>query len=468
MLETGTIVAVVTPEGRGGLAVVRLSGPEALAVARRLLPDGALAEPVQSHRARLAWVRWPADAATVLPGGAAPAAGEALDQALVLPLRAPRSYTGEDTVEFFCHGGPVPSRLVVAACRAAGARAAGPGEFTRRAFLNGRLSLTQAEAVARLVATDHATGARAALAQLAGGLASELDAVETPLRRLLARLEGSLEFDEGAGVEPSPGEVAAILTAARDAIAEVLALAPAGRRLREGVQVVLVGEPNAGKSSLFNALLAQERALVDPEAGTTRDVVTAACDLDGLRFVLHDTAGLRAGATGVEARGIARTRSALAGADVVLALAPPDAPAAAREALAAEMAPLLPPDAPVIAVTTKADLTDDPAGASAGAIVTSAVTGRGLPALRSALVQAARDGGVPEATARGVMLEDRHRDRLQACAAALAEIMDAAPAGAEVQATLLGGALQELGRVTGRVFTEQLLDQVFGQFCVGK
>lgn len=494
MLETGTIVAVVTPEGRGGLAVVRLSGPAALAVARRLLRPAVLRAPVSSHRARLARVRWPHDGADVLPAGSQPAGGAVLDQALVLPLLAPRSYTGEDTVEFFCHGGLVPARLVVAACRAAGARAAGPGEFTRRAFLAGRLTLTQAEAVADLIAAEHATGARAALAQLEGGLAGELAAVEGPLRSLLADLEGSLEFDdtadhagEHAGEGPAPAVVAATLARARAAIDGLLELGPAGRQLRDGVQVVLRGPTNAGKSSLFNALLAEDRALVDPEAGTTRDVVSAACELEGLRFVLHDTAGLRDAAAGVEARGMERTARAVAGADLVLDLAPVPlqaAGAAGDEAAGGDASgagaaggesPPTPPageaSAPVIPVATKADLAAAAAcqaTRAAGHVVTSAHTGEGLADLRRALADAARKAGVLEAASRGVVLHARHRDRLRACARALEEVQDAAGAGLDVQASLLAGALQELGQVTGRVFTEQLLDQVFGRFCVGK
>jgi tRNA modification GTPase len=476
MLETGTIVAVVTPEGRGGLAVVRLSGPRALDVARRLLPPAVLRAPVSSHRARLARIRWPGDGADVLPAGSQPAGGTVLDQALVLPLLAPRSYTGEDTVEFFCHGGLVPARLVVAACRAAGARAAGPGEFTRRAFLAGRLTLTQAEAVADLVAAEHATGARAALAQLEGGLAGELAAVEGPLRSLLADLEGSLEFDDtaddtaDAGESPADAAVAATLARARAAIDGLLQLAPAGRQLRDGVQVVLRGPTNAGKSSLFNALLAEDRALVDPEAGTTRDVVSAACELEGLRFVLHDTAGLRDAAAGVEARGMERTVRAVAAADLVLDLEPvPAAGAAGSEAAGGDGAGEA--SAPVIPVATKADLAAAAAcqaARAAGHVVTSAHTGEGLADLRRALADAAREAGVLEAATRGVVLQARHRDRLRACARALEEVQDAAAAGLDVQASLLAGALQELGQVTGRVFTEQLLDQVFGRFCVGK
>ncbi|HOX26822.1 MAG TPA: tRNA uridine-5-carboxymethylaminomethyl(34) synthesis GTPase MnmE [Candidatus Krumholzibacteria bacterium] len=453
ILESGTVVAVATPEGEGGLAVVRLSGPEALAVARRLLSAGALADPVDSHRARLALVRWPARADT---GGPEP--GTPLDQALVLPMLAPASYTGEDTVEFFCHGGLMPARQIAAACRAAGARGALPGEFTRRAFLNGRLSLVQAEAVAELIAAEHAAGARAALAQLTGGLNRQLAAVEGPLRDLLARIEGALEFSEEDAVGPSREDVATTLRAARRQIDDLLDLAPAGRLLRDGVQVVLVGAPNVGKSSLFNALLGADRALVDPEAGTTRDVVTAPLELDGVLFVLHDTAGLRDRAVGVEAKGVARTRETVAGADLVLALRPVTDRAQPAPALGDA-----PAGCPVLPVWTKGDL--DPA---ATGMVTSSRTGQGIEALRRALLDHARAGGVAAAVARGVILNQRHQDRLLACRETIDQLLEDPGAGDEVAATLLAATLQELGAITGRVFTEQLLGEIFSRFCVGK
>ncbi len=454
MVDRGTIVAIATPEGRGGLSVVRLSGDRALTVARQLMPNGALSDPVTSHRARLAVLRWPAT--PDLPTDGTPAAGDALDEALVLPLLGPRSFTGEDTVEFFCHGGLMPARMVVAACRAAGARAAAPGEFSRRAFLNGRLSLSQAEAVADLIAAEHTLGARAALAQLQGGLQTQLEAVETPLRQLLAELEGSLEFSDDEDTGPGADRIRSVLNDAVVRIDDLLDLAPAGRRLRDGIQVVFTGPPNAGKSSLFNALLGRDRALVDDEAGTTRDVVTAHLELDGMLFVLHDTAGLRDAATGVEAKGIARTRMALDGADIVLDLCPVAQPAPA-EAVAA------PPDCEVIAVGTKGDLATDGDG-----LVTSSVDGTGIAELRAALLATARRGGVAEAVARGVLLNQRHQDRLRVCRRELVDLAETAPVGAEVAATLLSTVMQDLGTVSGRVFSEQILGEVFDRFCVGK
>lgn len=454
MLDDGrTIVALATPEGRGGLAVVRVSGPEAVAVARRLVPAGILADPVTSHVARLATLRRP---------GTADArwAADVLDQALVLPMLAPASYTGEDTVEFFCHGGVMPARMVIDACLVAGARAASAGEFTRRAFLNGRLSLTAAEAVADLIAAEHACGARAALSQLRGGLGRRLRQVEDPLRGLLAELEGSLEFGDGDGVEPDLAAARSMLQVARSAVHDLLDLAPAGRRLRDGVQVVLVGAPNVGKSSLFNALLDSDRAIVDATPGTTRDVVSAELDLGDLRFVLHDTAGLREQAEAIEAKGMARTRALAGQADIVLML---------RSATEARQTPVsvegLPPEVAVLDVVTKADLA---LGTVAGTVMTSSVTGAGLDDLRQALLASAHDGGLDEAAAAGIMLNQRHQSRLLAALQGLGDCLEACDGGAEVLAGMLSAVLQDLGAVSGRVFTEQMLGDVFSRFCVGK
>jgi len=452
MLEDGqTIVALATPEGRGGLAVVRVSGSAAVNVARQLVGPGILPTPVDSHRARLASITWPADDASEL-------AGRELDQALVLPMLAPASFTGEDTVEFFCHGGIMPARMVVRACMAAGARAASAGEFTRRAFVGGRLSLTEAEAVADLIAAEHATGARAALQQLRGGLKRRLEALEQPLLALLAKLEGSLEFGEDEGLDCDLAAAGEVLAAATLAVRELVNLAPAGRRLRDGVQVVLTGAPNVGKSSLFNALVGEDRVIVDASPGTTRDVVSAALDLDGVRFALHDTAGLRHAGDGVEAKGMARTRDLVARADVVLRLQAADQPRPAPSVDAHD-------DAVVLDVVTKSDLQTEP---TVMGLATSSVNGTGLGALRAALRAAAEDAGLDDAASAGIMLNQRHLTRLQAAESGLEQCLAACPAGAEVVASLLAPVLQDLGSVSGRVFSEQLLGEVFSRFCVGK
>ncbi len=457
-----TIVAVATAEGRGGLAVVRLSGPAALPVARRLVVGHALAEPVVSHRARLAVLRWPLEGATVAEFSGVVAPGQELDEALVLPLLSPHGYTGEDTVEFSCHGGWLPARLVAAACQAAGARAAGPGEFTQRAFLNGKLSLAEAEAVADLIQAEHAAGARAALAQLRGGLEREIAAVADPLRGLLVALEGAMEFADEDEPGPPATEIAAVVGASRERCEQLAALASAGRRLRDGVQVVLAGPPNVGKSSLFNALLGEDRVLVDAEAGTTRDVVTARVVHNGLLYVLHDTAGLREDAGRVERLGMQRTADAVAAADVVLQLT------AAGQESGMDLA--APAGTAVVAVLTKCDLRSD-AATPAQAVATSSVTGAGLDDLWRRIEREAAAADLHSAAARGVLLNARHQARLQACREHLAELatdLRAGPVTPDIVATTLRLALLDLDEISGRVFTETLLADIFARFCVGK
>jgi tRNA modification GTPase len=467
MLLDDTIVAIATAEGQGGLAVVRLSGPAALSIARRIVAGNALAEPVSSHRARLAILHWPLDAASrespiggEFAGAVTP--GQELDEALVLPLLSPQGYTGEDTVEFSCHGGWLPARLVAAACEAAGARAAGPGEFTRRAFLNGKLSLAEAEAVADLIQAEHAAGARAALAQLRGGLEREIATLGQPLRALLAALEGAMEFADEEDPGPPAAEIAAVVAAGLSCGDHLAALAGVGKRLREGVQVVLAGPPNAGKSSLFNALLGEDRALVDAQAGTTRDVVSARVVRGGLLYVLHDTAGLRDDGGRIEQLGMRRTEQAVAAADVVLFLTAADDDATVDVAAPAGSA--------VVTVVAKCD-TRPGAPVLAGAVATSSVTRAGLDELWHRIEREAGAADLHGAAARGVLLNARHQARLRACRGHLADLaasLRAGPVTTDIVASSLRLAVLELDEISGRVFTEQLLADIFGRFCVGK
>ena len=450
--STDTIVAVATPEGRGGLAVVRVSGPRAVDVARALLPDDSRLAEVRSHRVFLAT---PRDGAT----------GAALDQVLVLPMLAPATFTGEDVVEFHCHGGPLPARLITDACTAADARPAGPGEFTRRAFLNGRLSLDQAEAVADLIHAENRLAARGSLKQLRGAFRREIASVESPLMTLLAQLEGGLEFGEEDALDVPPERIADTIETALDSIDALLCHADAGRQLRDGVQVVLVGEPNAGKSSLFNALLGEPRVLVDPEPGTTRDVVESRLEHRGVMYVLHDTAGLRENAGRVEAKGVALTRATVARADLVLNVVDLAAPACA-------MALPDPVDAPVLVVGAKADLDEGAAWTRDRpmAVVTSAKDGRGIETLKDTMHDTVVADRLEQTAALGLVLNRRHVHRLRSFRDGLAHLQLAvadAP-DQEVICSLLQTSLCELGEITGRVFTEALLGEVFSRFCVGK
>ncbi len=474
--ENETIVALATPEGTAGLAVVRLSGPGALDCARGIFECAAFGARIDSHRAYHGYVVHPeAGSGDRADGRAGAPAGRAVDEVVLLPMLAPGSYTGEDVVEISCHGGVQPARLVVEACLAAGARPAEAGEFTRRAFCNGRLSLDQAEAVADLIHAEDRLAARGALAQLRGGLKREIADIENPLLALLAALEGDLEFpeDEHAGTEVPREELLAVLDRSLGGIGDLVDLAGAGRRIREGVNVVLVGAPNSGKSSLFNALLDLPRALVDDEAGTTRDVISATLHHRGVRFELHDTAGLRDGGGRVESMGMDRARDFAAEADVVLLLRDLSLPGR-RDDDRDTIARLVAPDAVVIEVGTKADLAPgaakDSGPGAATAVATSAVTGGGVARLRDLVLEAVRTEGMERAASLGVVLNERHRLLLVGVAEELESLRTVAESGEsdEVLATLLSSILTRLGEVSGRVYTEKLLGAVFSRFCVGK
>ncbi|NNC08459.1 GTP-binding protein, partial [Corallococcus exiguus] len=332
--DSATIVALATAPAAGAVGILRVSGPAALEVGRRLAP-GVPASPTPRHAYLASFVD---------------AAGAVLDEGLFLYFQAPRSFTGEDVVELQAHGSPRLLRLLLArALEDERVRPALPGEFTRRAFLNGRIDLTRAEAVADLVAADSEAAVRAAAAGLSGALAERIRALETPLRELHADLEGVLNFPdeaEGADAESGP-RVTALRSAAEALRAEV----GRGRLVRQGARVALYGPVNAGKSTLFNRLVGEARALVDDEPGTTRDALEARVEWDGLGVTLYDTAGLREAPGRVEALGIARTRELLAAVDLAVLVLPPgtsvdEASSWTREAGAT----------PVLSVTGKCDV----------------------------------------------------------------------------------------------------------------
>lgn len=459
--DGSTIVAVATPPGVGGLAAVRLSGPAALQIADRVFRPAETGVEWTSHRAVYGIL--------FNPQGVQPVSYQsvdAVDQVIALPLLRPRSYTGEDTVEFFCHGGNVVSGQVVEACLAAGATPAPAGEFTRRAFLNGKLSLDQAEAVADLIHAESRLAARAAVRQVLGGLDRQLDRIEEPLLKMLADLEGSLEFAEEEAVDVGPEEIAERLEDATAAIDSLLQVARAGRLLRDGIQVALVGVPNVGKSSLLNSLTGQDRAIVDEEPGTTRDVVTARLVRDGKVFVFHDTAGLREQAGRIEQKGIVRTERTVGEADLVLHLV--DA------SMLSDAAPDLPietgGETVCVVVATKIDLPEARPRPN-GVVGISNLDGAGLDELWQRIDDTVAGFRMQEATELGVLLNRRHVTRLAACRDEIDRLSRMARGeapGDEVIATLLASITAQLGEVSGRVFSEQVLGEVFSRFCVGK
>ena len=431
-----TIFALASAPGRAAIAVWRISGPDTAQVLKVLTGR----EPPPPRRATL---RDLTDSAT----------GEALDRALVLWLPAPASFTGEDAAELHCHGGRAVAEAVAAALgRLPGLRPAEPGEFSRRAFLNGKLDLTEAEAIADLAAAETEAQRRQALAQAGGALSALYDGWRAELIRLRAHLEADIEFPD-EDISENVSDLFDEISVMRDEIAAHLADARRGERLRDGVTVAVVGAPNAGKSSLVNALARRDVAIVSPEAGTTRDAIEVHLDLGGYPVILVDTAGLRAATGAIEAEGIARARARAEAADLVLALFPADTkPDAGTLSLLDERA---------VAVTSKADL-----GTSThtSALSISAKTGAGIGALLQALTQRVAallaDRGAPPPT------RARHRDALARCLAAL----DAAGAASlpELAAEELRRAADELGRITGRIDIEEMLDAVFRDFCIGK
>jgi tRNA modification GTPase len=447
-----TIAAIATPPGAGGIGVIRASGPAAEqladAVFRRRRQGGSW----QSHR--------------LYRGHVIGSDGTPIDDALAVLMRAPRSYTGEDVLELHCHGSPLVLERALAAVLRCGARPARAGEFTKRAFLNGKLDLTQAEAVAALVGARTADAADAAVDHLFGRLSAHLDAVRQSLIGCKAHLEARIDFaDEPLDLDDD--RLAADLDGAHGAVAALLATFGRGRLLRQGLRVAITGQPNAGKSSLLNALLGAERAIVTPVPGTTRDVIEDSADFDGVPVVLSDTAGLREVGDTVERIGIERARAAAASADVVLmVLDTTSALAPQRRLLEAHAAPLV--------VANKIDLrcawsrAERSALEAAHAVLpVSATERRGLDALRAAVLQRAGDqwsDNLPTLTST------RQRDALAKVEQALAEALAGLRRGlpADLLAVDVQAALDHIAAVTGAITSDDVLDAVFAEFCIGK
>ncbi len=448
-----TIVALATPPGVGAVALVRLSGPLALEIAGRLMARDA--------PSMAGW----ADRFSRLRPLFRPGSEEPLDRAVVTLFRAPESYTGEDMVEFSTHGGHRVPRSVVAACMALGAREARAGEFTQRAYLNGKLDLTQAEAVADLVEARSAKGRTVALHQLERGLGARIAELREQVIGLSALLVQHIDFPEEDDAPTPLDGIAAEAGRVAVEIGRLLATAPAGEALREGAVTVLAGAPNSGKSSLFNALVGVERAIVTDEPGTTRDAVEAVVEVEGFPFRLVDTAGLREAAGKVERLGIEVARRFLAGADVVLYCRE-----AGREPTGEEFRFLGGLEAPVVSVRTKWDLAGSGDVREDGAVAVSVETGEGLDALKTVLRDLVFQGVVENRADVPVVTRRRQADLL-ARAREDVEGFRVALAGGippEVASAHLKSAESALEDILGVIATDDVLDRVFGDFCIGK
>jgi tRNA modification GTPase len=441
------IAAIATPPGRGGIGVVRISGPQLGTLLR-----GLVAKDVAARRATRA--------------GFLDADGHLIDQGLVLYFPAPHSYTGEDVIELHGHGGPVVMQLLLQRCLDLGARIAEPGEFTKRAFLNGKLDLAQAESVADLIDASTAQAARCALRSLQGEFSSQIDAMVEALTELRMLVEATLDFPEEDVELLERGNAHARLEQVRQQVAQIITASRQGSLLREGIQVVLAGQPNVGKSSLLNALAGIERAIVTEIPGTTRDAIRETINLGGVPLHVIDTAGLRDPRDPVEKIGIEKTWQAIGAADLVLWIidATRKETAMADSALAAR----LPVGVPQLHIVNKIDLVgiEPHCSAQQGAIdiAVSAKTGAGLDLMRSAMLQAVGWSG----TGEGVfMARERHLQALHAAAGHLDQAV-ARSAELELFAEELAQAQKALASITGEVSADDLLGKIFSHFCIGK
>ena len=444
------IVALATPPGRSAVAVIRLSGRGAFDVAGRCLRPFHPDRPRAALRARL-----------VHPG-----TDEHVDDVVAAPFPAPRSYTGEDVVEISTHGGLLVPGEAVAALVAAGARPAQPGEFTRRALLHGKLDLLQAEATADLIDAGAPAQRRRALRQLDRGLSSRLEALRGELLELEALIAYDIDFPEEDEGPVSPARVTAAWRAVRDRIAALLATAPEGERLREGALLVIAGPPNAGKSSLFNALLGRERAIVTEVPGTTRDAIEASAVIAGFPFRLVDTAGLRDSDDRVEKIGIEVARRYVDAADLILfcedhAAGSGEQYGRRRDAFLANLS------APVVRVTTKQDLATRP---PPDGLPVSVVTGVGLDALRARLAETAFGRLLALGDVEPVVTRARHRTALERALGEVEAFSAARERGVDAAATAthLRAAVGALDDLIGVVTPDDVLDRLFASFCVGK
>lgn len=449
-----TIVAISTPPGRGGIGIVRLSGPQAASVAVQLV---RLHHPLEHARARLADVLDSSDATS-----------ERIDEAVVTFFAAPNSYTSDDLVEIAAHGSPVVLELLLRRALDLGARLAEPGEFTERAFLSGKVDLTQAEAVRDLIEAQTLTQARQAASQMGGALSRRVQPIKQGLVELIALLEAGIDFGEDDVDVTPPAEIARRIEELTPVLLQLEASFARGRVVHDGLTLAIVGRPNAGKSSLFNRLVERDRAIVTAIPGTTRDLVTERIAIDGIPIELVDTAGLREAHEEIEQLGIARSREALADASLVLVVL--DATQTINDEERALLGAI--EGRPSIVVINKSDLNAAHSApfdhqASGHTLKTSALTGEGISALRERIVTLATGGAAAEP---GLLTSVRHQ---RAIATTLSGLKDASDANAnsiphEMILIDLYRALWALDSLTGQSTPDDILNLIFSTFCIGK
>jgi tRNA modification GTPase len=471
-MHDDSIAAIATPLGEGGLAVVRISGAEAFAVADKVfLPNGKSS------------LKPSAAPTHTIHYGKIVRHGETLDEVLLSVLRAPRTFTRENTVEISCHGGLLPAKLVLDTILENGARVAEPGEFTRRAFLNGRLDLAQAEAVADLIHSRTELALAAANEQLAGKLSQHINQLRDEMMKTLAHVEAHIDFPDEDIAPETRAQLIQRLENGVSFMDELLLTANEGQILRRGIRAAIVGRPNAGKSSLLNQLLGHDRAIVSPIAGTTRDTIEETANIRGLPVVFIDTAGLREGRDEIEVEGIRRSRESLAKAELILHVLDASEPlTAADEMYLTELTTKKrilvcnKTDLPV-----KLDLSDGGASVLASRnerlvsslaspiVDVSCLNGQGMEALKDAIKNLVWAGKI-EAGMLQVMINSRHQEALGRAREAMLRTIEAfcADASLELVALDLRIAVNAVGEIVGKTTTEDLLDSIFSQFCLGK
>jgi tRNA modification GTPase len=457
MMVDDTIAAIATPLGEGGLAVIRLSGPRALEVADRcFIPAG-------DARHLLA------DATThTVHYGHVARAGQTVDEVLVAVMRAPRTLTREDVVEITCHGGLLPAKLVLDAVLHEGARLAEPGEFTRRAFLNGRIDLAQAEAVADLIHARTDLALRAANEQLSGKLSRRVNELRDALLSTLAHVEAHIDFPDEDIAPDTREQLLARLENGVAFMDDLLRTADEGQILRRGVRAAIVGRPNAGKSSLLNQLLGQDRAIVSAIPGTTRDTIEETANVRGLPVMFIDTAGLREARDEIEREGIRRSLQSLDRAELILHVFDASGPLMEADCLYLDAFSAK----KRILVRNKTDLgcrLEFPSGLAAVVVDVCCLSGQGIEPLKDAIKNLVWTGEI-QAGMLEVMINSRHQDALHRARLATARAAEALGGGRtlELVALDLRIAVNAVGEIVGKTTTEDLLDRIFSQFCIGK
>lgn len=470
MTASDTICAVCTPPGRGAIALLRLSGPDAIGVADKVFSPRRQGAALADCPPR-----------TLHYGTVADADGNVVDDVVVSLFRAPHSYTGEDTVEFSCHGSRLVQRRILQALIDAGARMAEAGEFTKRAFVNGKMDLSQAEAVADMIAAESEAARRVAYSQMRGGFSRQLAELRRQLVHFASLVELELDFSEEDVEFADRVELTSLLDHILSVVTRLADSFRMGNAIKGGVPTAIVGAPNVGKSTLLNALLCEERAIVSDVQGTTRDTIEETLDIGGLAFRLIDTAGIRAAADSVEAEGIRRSMAATERAMVVVVVADAtEGGDTAKEATAKISAHVRAGEQSLIVALNKADLceasplawADDAWRREVGAaavVSMSARNGDGLDELRSAMVEAVEGGGTPSGD-DVVVTNARHYEALTEAREALLRVCAGlrSGAGGELLSSDLRDVTEALASITGEVSSQEVLNNIFKNFCIGK